>query len=380
MQSAAVGYKHTDRTLSAVCSLGPGYVDMTLATRSDGDNVIIAAADLETLLARLFVAEGLSADAAARIAAALIEADLDGVASHGVLQAELYLKRLRAGSISTRETADLVVDNQAAAVLDAGHMLGHFAADQAMALAVDRAQTFGAGIVAVRHGFHFGVAGRYAAAAARAGCIGIAMCNTRPLMPAPGGAERLVGNNPIAIALPTSAAAPLVFDMAMSEAALAKIRVALAAKARIPATWAVGADGAPTTDPATALAGMLLPAAGAKGFGLAFMIDLMCGLLSQGGWGDAIQPLYGDPAIPYDCAHLFIAVDVGHFRDVDGFAREAASAAERVRRSERAPGVDTPHAPGERKWRHRRDSGGEVKIAASLYRTLVDMDGARGPG
>ena len=85
---------------------------------------------------------------------------------------------------------------------------------------------FGAGIVAVRHGFHFGTARRYAIQAAEAGCIGIAMCNTRPLMPAPGGAERLVGNNPIAIAFPADGPIPIVLDMATSEAAMGKIRMA----------------------------------------------------------------------------------------------------------------------------------------------------------
>ena len=99
-------------------------------------------------------------------------------------------------------------------------------ADQAIRIAVERARRYGAGIVAVRHGFHFGTARRYAIQAAEADCVGIAMCNTRPLMPAPGGAERLVGNNPIAIAVPADGPIPIVLDMATSEAAMGKIRMA----------------------------------------------------------------------------------------------------------------------------------------------------------
>ena len=98
-----------------------------------------------------------------------------------------------------------------------------------------------AGVVAVRHGFHFGTAGRYARQAAAAGCVGIAMCNTRPLMPAPGGAERAVGNNPLAIAIPADGEIPIVLDMATSEAAMGKIRMAEKAKEAIPPTWAVTA-------------------------------------------------------------------------------------------------------------------------------------------
>src|SRR5690606_32785247 len=182
---------------------------------------------------------------------------------------------------------------------------------------------------------------------ADAGCIGIAMCNTRPLMPAPGGAERVVGNNPLAIALPTMGDIPVMLDMATSEAAMGKIRMAEKAGQDIPPTWAVTAQGAPTTDPAEAIAGMLLPTGGAKGFGLSFLIDLMCGLLSQGATGAAVRPLYGDYATPYDCSHLFIAVDVAHFCDLDGFRRQAAAAADHIRAGKRAPGVEHLYAPGE---------------------------------
>jgi LDH2 family malate/lactate/ureidoglycolate dehydrogenase len=117
------------------------------------------------------------------------------------------------------------------------------------------------------------------------------MCNTRPLMPAPGGAERVVGNNPIAIAVPSDGPAPIVLDMATSEAAMGKIRMAEKAGEKIPGTWAVKADGSATTDPAEAIAGLLLPASGPKGFGLAFLIDLLCGVLSGGATGSAVQPI-----------------------------------------------------------------------------------------
>ena len=236
--------------------------------------MIVSAIDTRERLSRLFAAGGLSDAAAAKMAAALVDADLMGVPSHGLLQADVYIKRLRQGSVSNEDVANRIVDRQAIAVLDAKHMFGHLAADQAMELAIERADEYGAGIVAVRHGFHFGLASRYAEAAASRGCIGIAMCNVRPFMPAPGGAERLVGNNPLAIAVPTLHGPPIVLDMATSEAALAKIRVASAAGQSIPSNWAVSASGEPTTDPAEALAGMLLPTGGAKGFVLALLIDL----------------------------------------------------------------------------------------------------------
>ena len=213
-------------------------------------------------------------------------------------------------------------------MLDAGNALGQLTGEQAMSLAIDKARQFAAGIVAVRHGFHFGAAGRYARQAADAGCVGIAMCNTRPLMPAPGGAERVVGNNPLAIAVPADGEIPIVLDMATSEAAMGKIRMAEKAKEPIPPTWAVTAQGLPTTNPTEAIAGMLLPSGGPKGFGLSFLIDLLCGLLSQGASGAQVRPLYGDFSVPYDCSHLFIAIDVAHFCDLDWFRAQAANAAD----------------------------------------------------
>jgi LDH2 family malate/lactate/ureidoglycolate dehydrogenase len=335
----------------------------------------VAADALTRFVARLFAAAGLSDRAAAEVASGLVEADLEDLSSHGVMLVDMYVERLRRGSVSPAEEAAVVSERDGAVVLDAGHALGHLTGRQAMAMAVEKSRRFGAGVVSVRHGFHFGAAGRYAQQAAQAGCIGIAMCNTRPLMPAPGGAERVVGNNPLAIALPAAGDIPIVLDMATSEAAMGKIRLAEKAKEEIPPTWAVTADGAPTTDPAQAIAGMLLPAGGVKGFGLSFMIDLMCGLLSQGAVGAQVRPLYGDFGVPYDCSHLFIAVDVAHFCDLDAFRRQAAAAAERVRSGKRAPGVEQLFTPGEPEWRRRRRANGRVRLepaVAAMLKRLAD--------
>jgi LDH2 family malate/lactate/ureidoglycolate dehydrogenase len=340
---------------------------------SDAGAIKISTSDLRALITRLFTAAGLQQDAAASVAAGLVEADLEGVSSHGVMLVDVYLDRIRRGSVATKQAGMVISDRKAAVVLDAGHALGQLSGEQAMALAVERARAFAAGVVAVRHGFHFGTARRYAQRAAEAGCIGITMCNTRPLMPAPGGAERLVGNNPVAIALPVAGQIPIVLDMATSEAAMGKIRMAEKERRPIPDNWAVKADGSPTTDAVAAIAGMLLPSAGPKGFGLAFVIDLMCGLLSGGAIGDEVKPLYGDPSMPYDCSHLFIAVDVAHFCDVNEFRTRAAAAAERIRSGRRARGVDALFAPGEPEWRRRQSANYAVQLAPEVAAMLVRM-------
>lgn len=335
--------------------------------------IVVPADDLADLVGRIFVAAGVEEKAATIVAAGLVEADLEGLPSHGVLLVDMYVNRLRSGSVSTREHAEIVSDRGSAVVLDAGHALGQLTGDQAISIAVSRAKQYGVGIVAVRHAFHFGAARRYVTQAIAQNCIGVAMCNTRPLMPTPGGAERVVGNNPIAIAVPSEGEIPLVLDMATSLVAMGKIRLADKAGETIPATWAVRADGSPTTDPKEAIEGMLLPAAGPKGFGLAFMIDLLCGLLSGGATGQNVKPLYGDPSVPYDCSHLFIAIDVAHFCDLAWFRLEAAAVAERIRSGTRAAGVSRLHLPGEPEWCRRASADGQVKLEPALATHLIKV-------
>jgi LDH2 family malate/lactate/ureidoglycolate dehydrogenase len=166
--------------------------------------------------------------------------------------------------------------------------------------------------------------------------------------------------------------------MAMSATAMGRIRMAAAAGQEIPADWATDTDGVPTRDPATAIAGMLLPAAGPKGFGLAFMIDLLCGGLSAGGTGGTVQPLYGNLAVPYNCAHFLLAIHIPHFRDIQEFKSVADSLAEKVRGSRRAPGVERIFSPGELSWARRAQSAGLCTIGRPLLTELVDLAASLG--
>lgn len=334
--------------------------------------VTVDADKLRAYVSSMFRAGGMSQKASDTVADALVDADLTGRASHGVLQSEAYLPRLKNGTIITAEKGEVVVDREATAVINARSMLGHLAGDHGMELAVEKAKKYGIGAVAVRQGAHFGAASRYVIAAANAGCIGIAMCNSRPVMPAPGGASPMVGTNPIAIAMPTEKEPALVLDMATTEGTVGRLRVAAKAGKQIPPTWAVDENGTPTTDPEVALKGMLLPAGGPKGFGLALMVDLFSGALSSGAWGDKIPPMR-DLSRAANTSSFFIALDVAHFRPLAEFLIETQSAADRVRGSKRAPGVDKVTAPGERSWNLRKQNGNKVKLEAATLDVLAKL-------
>ena len=330
-------------------------------------------ARLVALIGELLRAAGLSEASARIVGDALVDADCAGIPSHGAMLVPLYVERLRAGSVSRQESGRIASDRGSAIVIDAQDALGQLTSTQAVRLLVNRAPRHGLAAVAVRQAFHFGAAGYWAAGLARQGLVGVAMCNTRPLMPAPGGAERVVGNNPLAIAVPTAGNAPLVLDMALSTGAMGKIRLAAAAGESIPHGWAADDRGTPTTNAVEAIKGMLLPAGGAKGFGLAFMIDLLCGGLAGGAIGEAVRPLYGDPEEPYGCSHLFIAIDVAHFRDLSDFASVVTEFANRVRES--APASDQPKVsvPGDRAALARLANADECPLAVDTARALASL-------
>lgn len=311
------------------------------------DYALVSSTWLRDTVQAVFEAVGLHIDAAGRVADSLVSADLRGVTSHGTMLVPMYVERIRQGSVSRHTSAAVLVDAGAVAVLDGRDALGQLTSDQAMDLAVAKSRQYGVGAVVVRNAFHFGGAFRYVEAATRSGCIGIAASNTRPLMPAPGGAAAVVGNNPLAVGIPVLDREPLILDMALSEAALGKIRLAAQEGRPIPATWATDSEGAPTTDAEAAIAGLLLPAAGHKGYGLALVVDMLSGVLSGGAFGNTVQGLYADTSVPNNCAHFFLALDIAHFSNVTEFLARAAELADQVLTSPTAPGVERTLLPGQ---------------------------------
>lgn len=302
---------------------------------------------LERAVADLFRAAGVAQADALCVAEDLVAADVEGIASHGIMLVPMYLDRIKAGSVRPAADRTVVSDRAAAVVLDAANTLGQPTARQAAGLAVEKAREVGLGAVAVRNAFHIGALNRYARMMADQGCVALVTTNTRPLLPATGGATPITGNNPLAVAVPSSGGYAAEVDMALSAVAMGKIRNAMAAGQPIPEGWATDAAGRPTTDAAAAIQGMLLPAAGPKGFGLAFVLDLIAGGLSGGAAGPEVGALYGDPAKPYACAAFFLAVDTGHFTDAAAMAQRVDRALSRTSASALAPGVARVFAPGE---------------------------------
>lgn len=335
--------------------------------------ILVAVAPLTELLAALFVALGVPLEGASITAESLVAAEVEGVSSHGIALVPLYVERLRAGGVDPTAVPSIVEDLGGLVVMTAAHSLGQISSLMAVELAMQRARQHGLAMVTVRNAFHFGTAAFWVKRLAGAGMIGFAFSNTRPLMPAPGGAQRVVGNNPVAIAFPSSEGTPLVVDMAMSATAMGRIRIADAKGIPIPEGWATDAAGQPTTNAAEAIKGLLLPAAGPKGFGLAVAIDLLCGALSGGTFGSAVKPLYGDAAQHYDCSHAFIAIDAQRANGGKGIGADVASFASEIRNSTKAPGTAQIYAPGDLERARRAQREAAVPLALALVAQIGQL-------
>ena len=330
----------------------------------------VPVAALVDLTAAIFVATKVPTADARHAAESLITADCEGIGSHGAMLVPMYVDRLLAGSIAPVANISTVHDGGAAIVLDAHHCLGQISAQRSVRLLLERGTRHGLASVAVRNGFHFGTAGYWARQIAGEGLVAMVMSNTRPLMPPPGGSERIVGNNPLALAVPTSSGPALVTDMAMSATAMGRVRLAQSAGNAIPAGWAADEAGRPTTDPAAAIKGMLLPAAGPKGFGLAVLIDLLCGGLSGGAIGNQVKPLYGDAAQPYGCAHFFLAIDPRAFGVETTFPARVDQFADTIRNSRCAAGTEQLYAPGDLEAARREHNREDCPLPADVLKQL----------
>jgi LDH2 family malate/lactate/ureidoglycolate dehydrogenase len=325
------------------------------------------------LVVGLFESVGSKSEEARLVADALVTADLEGVASHGVMLIPMYIARINAGSVFTNRQPEIVEDHGGLVTMTAGHGLGQVSAHAAVELAIERARAHGVAVVAVRNAFHFGAASYWARGFARQRMIGFAFSNTRPLMPAVGGAERIVGNNPLSIAFPSASDEPLFIDMATSATAMGKIRLAEAQGRSIPEGWAIDAGGRPTTSASEAIKGMLLPAAGPKGFGLAVAIDLLCGALSGGSVGSAVRPLYTDLDKHYNCSHTFIAIDAARLGGSQAIGESADAFAETIRTSKKAAGTQRLFAPGEIERARRLEAGRGCSLPGEVFDQLDQL-------
>ncbi|HVZ45428.1 MAG TPA: Ldh family oxidoreductase [Ramlibacter sp.] len=303
---------------------------------------------------------------AQRIGDCLVAADLCGVHTHGVARLPVYAKRLRAAVVNATPDVRILPGVGGCAVVDGDNAPGPVAAGVAADEALRLARTQGVAWVGVRHSNHFGFASFYCERIARAGMIGLSSSSGEPSVAPWGGKRAFFANNPFALAAPTSSH-PLVVDMATSVTARGRILLAQQTGRPIPEGWAVDAEGRPTTDPAAALSGSVLPMAGAKGYALIVALEVLCGVLTGGAFAPHVRS-QTDTAAPAQVGHFICAIDPAAFMPLAEFIARIDRMLEELRAAPSAAGSDIL-APGDRRQRVRESN---LALGVPLHSKVIE--------
>ncbi len=306
----------------------------------------VGADGLRTFVTAIFARVGMNDADAALLADTLVAADLAGVHSHGVLRVPEYVGKLTTGGVNPRGVPTIARDSGACLVVDGGNSMGQIGAHYAMAQAVARAESTGIAAVAVRGSNHCGAMAYWAGMALPHDMIGLATTNALPTMAPWGGAERLLGINPLAVAVPAGEEAPIVYDAAFAATAHGKMRVYAQRGQQLPEGWALDRNGQPTTDPLAGMAGLLMPSGGFKGTGLAMIMGILSAMLSGAAYGTELGDMEHGAHAGQD-GHFFAAIRVAAFEDVARFKSRVDVAVRQLHAAHRAPGVECIYAPGE---------------------------------
>ena len=301
---------------------------------------------LLTLVKTIFNRCGMSSGDAELLADTLVAADLRGVHSHGVLRVPDYVWKLTMGGADPRGRPRVVKDSGAALVVDGGNSMGQIGSVFAMRRAIERARAVNLAAAAVRGSNHCGAMAYYAMLALPEDMIGVATTNALPTMAPWGGTDKVLGINPLAVAIPAYEECSIVIDFAFSGSSHGKIRVYHQKGLPIPGDWAFDADGRPTMDAAAALQGLLQPIGKYKGTGMALVMGILAAVLSGASYGTELGSMADGPKAGED-GHFFMALKVAAFEDVIRFKHRVDGIIRQIHNGRKAPGVDKIYTPGE---------------------------------
>ena len=306
-------------------------------------------AAVEALVAKALVVSRTSAQNAANVARALVQAEIDGQSGHGLGRVPSYAAQSRSGKVDGHATPAWQLTRAGTALVDVRHGFAYPAFELAIAELPKLAATAGIAAAGFVRSHHAGVLGWHVERLAEAGLVAIAFANTPHAMTAWGGTKPLLGTNPIAFAAPRISGAPVVIDMALSHVARGKIQAAAQKGEPIPPDWAFDAAGRPTTDAKAALAGTLAPAGGTKGAALALMVELLAAALTGANFASEASSFFDGAGEPPGVGQLFIAISP------DAFAGRA-HVLERIEALASAIEADTPaRLPGARRLDRRNE-------------------------
>jgi uncharacterized oxidoreductase len=311
---------------------------------------VLSADQLRTLGASIFEGLGVPEEDAKLVSDLLVEANLTGFDSHGVIRLPIYARGIKMGAVKPGAEIKIVKETPTTAIIDGGWNLGQVVAKYAMSICIEKARKSVVGLVTARNSQHAGRLNIYSEMAMKENMIGIASVNSASNVAPFGGSSKQLGTNPLCFAIPSGEEPPMILDMATSVWARGKIMVYLARGEELPEDIFMDSEGNPTTDPSWYSKGGFLRTlggeiAGYKGFGLSLLVEILTGALTEGGVSNSEEyrsrPFYGGNGI------FMMAIDVGQITDLDTFKGRVDDLLKKVRNSPTAPGYDEILIPGD---------------------------------
>ena len=303
----------------------------------------------------------------------LIKAELINAQSHGLARLKMYCDRLKKGLINPKAKIKIKRVSSSISHINANNCIGFVAADLGMKIAIKNAKKTGIGLVAIKKSGHYGLSSFYAEQAVKKNLLVFCFTNAPPALAPHGAKKSLFGTNPICFGAPTGKA-PFIFDSSASMINRGKIRRAEKLGIKIPFGVALNKKGKITTDAKQALLGTQLPIAEFKGSGLAWIVDILCGVLTGSGHGGKVKDPFDDFTGPQNVGHLFLTINPNVFPG-NSFLKEMKKNIKLVKKLPKAKGFSSIMYPGERKNKiYKKNINKDISIPSKILKEMEDLD------
>ena len=300
---------------------------------------------------------------------ALINAELVGAPTHGLSRLKMYCDRIKKKVINPKPKIKLKKISNSITQIDANNSIGFVAADIGIKQAIKNAKKNGIGLVGIKNSGHYGLSGYYAEQAVKKNLIVFCFTNAPPAIAPHGARKSLFGTNPICFGTPTSSKVPFILDTSVSMINRGKIRVAAKTGKKIPKDVALDKNGQPTTDAKRALAGVQLPIAGFRGSGLAWMVDILSGVITGSNHGGKVKDPFDDFTGPQNIGHLFITIKTNLF--VNNYNKRIKENIQRIKKLPRIKGTKKIVYPGQNKFsRYAKNIKKKINIPKNIKREI----------
>ena len=317
----------------------------------------------------IFKKFGLSNNHASISANALINAELVGAYGHGLSRLKMYCDRIKKKVINSKPKIKIKKISQSISYIDANNSIGFVAADIAIKMSIKNAKKTGIGMVAVKNSGHYGLSGYYAEQAVKKNLVTMIYTNAPPAVAPHGALKSLFGTNPICFGTPTGSKIPFILDTSISMINRGKIRVAARNNQKIPEGVALDKFGRPTTDAKKALKGVQLPIAGFRGSGLAWMVDILSGVLTGGNHAGRVKDPFDDFSGPQNIGHLFITFKTNLF--VKNYNTRIKDNIKKIKKLPKVKGIKEIMYPGQNKYKRLKTNlKKKIKILTSTKKDL----------